>query len=257
MSGRSPMPPYPGGEARRELRREERRELRREERREPRREEREERWTKAGPLVTALPAEGVSELQQRVEASVGEPGAFSLFGFAIGTLLIAIPLSGLVPLKTGVAAALAPVLAFAGIAQFIGGLVALRKGNTFAGTAFCSYGANDTLVATYFLFRSAGVFPATADTKLLLGVELFCFAYMSIVLARAAARVNLELVAILAALVPGFGLVAVQNVGGPAAIGNVGGYFLILSALLTFYGASALVLNTAYGRALLPLLSRT
>lgn len=215
-----------------------------------------ERWTKAGPVISGMPEERVVELQERAEASIGEPGAFSLFGFAVGTLLIAIPLSGLVPLKAGVAATLAPVLVFAGIAQFIGGLVALRKGNTFAGTAFCAYGANNTLVATFFLFRAAGVFPKTPDTTMLLGIELFCFAYISLVLAVAAAKINLEFVGILLALIPGFGLVAVHNVGGPVAIGNIGGYFLILSAGLAFYGASALVINSAYRRTVLPLLSR-
>jgi succinate-acetate transporter protein len=216
-----------------------------------------EHWTKAGPVVAGMPEERIAELRERAEATIGEPGAFSLFGFAVGTLLIAIPLSGLVPMKSGVLASLAPVLVFAGLAQFIGGLFALRKGNTFAGTAFCAYGANNTLIATYFLFQSAGIFPATADTKLLLGIELFCFAYISLVLGGAALRVNLEFTGILLALVPGFALVAVADVGGPAAIGNVGGYFLILSALLAFYGASALVVNSAYERPVLPLLSRS
>ncbi len=215
-----------------------------------------ERWTKAGPVVSGMPADQVTELQERSEASVGEPGGFSLFGFAVGTLLIAIPLAGFIPLQTGVLAALAPVLVFAGIAQFIGGLVALRKGNTFAGTAFCAYGANNTLIATWYLFQASGLFPAVASTKLLLGIELFCFAYISLVLAVAALPVNLEFVAILLALVPGFGLAAVPNVGGPAVIGNTGGYFLILSAALAFYGASALVINSTFQRRVLPLLSR-
>jgi succinate-acetate transporter protein len=216
-----------------------------------------ERWTKAGPVVSGMPAEEVIELQERSEASVGEPGAFSLFGFAVGTLLIAIPLLGFVPLKIGVMAALAPVLVFAGIAQFLGGLVSLRKGNTFTGTAFCGYGANNTLIATWYLFQASGLFPAVASTKLLLGIELFCFVCISLVLAAAALRFNLEYVGILLALVPGFGLVAVTSVGGPAALGTIGGYFLILSAGLAFYGASALVINSAFQHPVLSLLSRS
>jgi succinate-acetate transporter protein len=76
------------------------------------------------------------------------------------------------------------------------------------------------------------------------------------VLGFAALKVNLEFVGILWALVPGFGLVAAGNVGASDAIGHIGGYFLILSALLAFYGASALVLNSTYERRVLPLLSR-
>lgn len=219
------------------------------------RSERQERWTKAGPVVSSMPEERVLELQERAEASVGEPGALGLFGFAVGTLLIAIPIAGILPLST-VTATLPAVLVFAGISQFIAGLVAFRKGNTFAGTAFCSYGANNTLVATYYLFQSSGVVPGNANDKLLLGIELFCFAYISLVLGIAATRVNFEFVAILWALVPGFGLAAVANVGGPMAIGHVGGYFLILSAGFAFYGASALVINSSFGRTVLPLISR-
>lgn len=215
-----------------------------------------ERWTKAGPIVSGMPQERVLELEEQAEASAGEPGGFSLFGFAVGTLVIAIPLAGFVPQNTGILAALAPVLVFAGLAQFIGGLIAVRKGNTFAGTAFCAYGANNTLIATYYLFQAAGLFPLAAGPKLLLGIELFCFAYISLVLAVAALPVNLEFTGILLALIPGFGLVAVTNVGGPAEAGRIGGYFLILSAGLAFYGASAMVINSSFQRRILPLFSR-
>jgi succinate-acetate transporter protein len=217
--------------------------------------ERRELWTKAGPIVSALPPGEVLTLQERVEASVGEPGAMGLFGFAVGTLLISIPITGRLP-QAATSAALPAVLVFAGIAQFIAGLVAYRKGITFAATAFCCYGANNTLIATYFLFRATGLISGTGADAILLGIELFCFAYISLVLAVAAAKVNFEFVLILVALIPGFGLAAVPQVGGPAGFGHLGGWFLVASAALAFYGASALVLNSAYQRTVLPLLSR-
>ena len=39
-------------------------------------------------------------------------------------------------------------------------------------------------------------------------------------------------------------------------IGHIGGYFLILSALLAFYAGSALVINAVYGRTVLPLFGK-
>jgi uncharacterized protein len=218
-------------------------------------EARRELWTKAGPVVSALPPQEVLALQERAEASVGEPGAMGLFGFAVGTLLIAIPITGQLP-QAATSAALPAVLVFAGIAQFIAGLVAFRKGVTFAGTAFCSYGANNAIIATYYLFAAIGLITGTSADRILLGVELFCFAYISLVLAAVAAKVNFEFVLILLALVPGFGLAAVPLVGGAAGFGYVGGWFLVASAALAFYGAAALVLNSAYQRTVLPLLSR-
>jgi succinate-acetate transporter protein len=218
-------------------------------------EARREMWTRAGPVVSALPPQEVLRLQERAEASVGEPGAMGLFGFAVGTLLIAVPITGQLP-RAATSAALPAVLVFAGIAQFVAGLVAYRKGITFAGTAFCCYGANNTLIATYYLFAATGLIGGTAADRILLGVELFCFAYISLVLAVAAAKVNVEFVLILLALIPGFGLAAVPQIGGPAGLGHLGGWFLVASAALAFYGASALVLNSAYQRTVLPLLSR-
>jgi pyruvate dehydrogenase (quinone)/pyruvate oxidase len=61
-------------------------------------------------------------LQEVAEASVGDPAPMGLFGFAVGTLLVAIPIAGIMPL-TNVSAALPTLLIFAGLAQFIAGLV--------------------------------------------------------------------------------------------------------------------------------------
>ncbi|MGH9102170.1 MAG: acetate uptake transporter [Acidimicrobiales bacterium] len=214
-----------------------------------------EQWTKAGPVVSSLPEDEIRLMGERREASAAEPGALGLFGFAVGTLVVAIPLSGFTPAASAIAT-FPELLVFAGIAQFVAGVWALRRGNTFAGTAFGVYGANNTLVATYLLMKAAGVFPGNHSDMLLLGIELFCFAYISLVLGVAALTVNLTFVAILWALVPGFGLVAVHDVGGLAVIGHIGGYFLILSAGLAFYGASALVVNSSFRRPVLPLISR-
>lgn len=42
----------------------------------------------------------------------------------------------------------------------------------------------------------------------------------------------------------------------PQIIGHIGGYFLLLSALLAFYAASAEVMNATCGRDVLPLFGR-
>jgi succinate-acetate transporter protein len=94
------------------------------------------------------------------------------------------------------------VLVFAGVVQLIGALVALRKSNTFAATAFYAYGANNTLIARTTSSSPSGLFPQAAGTKLLLGIELFCFAYISLMLAIAAMAVNLEFAGIPLALIP-------------------------------------------------------
>lgn len=214
------------------------------------------RWTKAGPVVTALPPDEVQRLEERQEVTAGDPGAMGLFGFAVGTLVIAIVIGGFEP-TASMTAAVPAVLVFAGVAQFIAGMWAYRKGNTFAATAFSSYGANNTLVAVFILLQSGHVIGKASADQTLLGVGLFCFAYISLVLGGAALAVNLTFVALLWSLVPGFALAAVYDVGGPASVGHVGGYFLILAAAIAFYAASALVINSTFERKVLPLFPRS
>lgn len=214
-----------------------------------------EQWTKAGPVISHLSDARVHELQEISEASIGEPGAMSLFGFAVATLLVAIPISGNLPLDTALAAVPA-LLVFGGLGQFIGGLFAYRKGNTFAATAFCSFGANNVVVSTFFLFRATGVFPDTADTRMFLAIDLFCLAYIAFVLFLASFKLNAAFVLVLLALFPGYGLSAVGNLSEPAVIGHIGGWFLIVSAGLAFYAGGALALNSTYERAVLPMFPR-
>jgi succinate-acetate transporter protein len=117
-------------------------------------------------------------------------------------------------------------------------------------------GFTTATVATFLLMTAAGVFPKNSSTNTVLAIELFCFAYISLLFTAAAARLNAVFAALLAALVPGFALSGLALIGESAVIGHVGGYFLILSAIVAFYAASALVMNAMYGRTVLPLFGR-
>jgi succinate-acetate transporter protein len=210
-------------------------------------------WTQAGPVISHMSEARVQQLREVSEASIGEPGAMSLWGFAVGTLLVAIPISSALPLST-INASLPALLVFGGLAQFIGGLFAYRKGNTFAATAFCAFGANNVVVSTFFLFQGAGVFPKTNDTMLFLAIDLFCFAYIAFIMFLASFKLNAAFTLVLLALFPGYGLSAVGNISSmPAVIGQIGGWFLICSAGLAFYTGGALALNSTYERPILPM----
>jgi succinate-acetate transporter protein len=217
-------------------------------------------WTKGGPVDTELlPGEEVAVIHERQEASIGEPGAMALLGFATGTFIIAYVLSGWAP-TTALPATLPPVLIFAGVAQFIGGLVAFRRENAFAGTAFCAFGANNVVVSTYLFMQIKGTIPTTpgsADVKML-GLELFCFAYIALMLGIVAMRLNVAFVAILLTLCAGFALTGVANFLGAGISptwGHVGGYLLVASAACEAYTATAMVLNSTWERSVLPMVS--
>lgn len=215
-------------------------------------------WTRSGPVDhRLLMPDEVGAIEERAEASMAEPAAMALFGFAVGTFIIAWPISGFIS-APAVVATIPPVLIFAGIAQFIGGLLAFRRGNAFAGTAFCSFGANNAVVAAFLLMMVTGhlsATPGSPGTKML-ALELFCFGYIALILAVAAARLNATFVVILLALVPGFVMPAMANWYGttiPAWVGHIGGYCLVASAALAAYAASAMVLNSTWQRPVMPL----
>lgn len=212
-------------------------------------------WTKAGPVAGPLPDADVQRLQEVQEITVAEPAPLGLFGFATGTIAIGYVLSGFTAMSAQ-SGTIPVLLIFAGLAQFLAGMWAYRKGNTFAATAFCVYGANNTVVAVFLMMRGAALIPKTFGTNVTLAIELFAFAYISLMLAVAAIKLNPVFVGILAALVPGFSLSALGLIGEPTVIGHIGGYFLILSAVLAFYAAAALVINATFGRTVLPLFGR-
>ena len=206
-------------------------------------------------MISHLPEERVYELQEVAEASVGDPTPMGLFGFAVGTLLVAIPITTEVRLND-ITATLPTLLVFAGLAQFIAGLVAYRKGNTSAATAMCSFGANNVVVATFYLFIGTGVFPQNLDTMRMLGIDLICLGYIALILMLAAVRFGAAFVFMLLALWPGYALVGIGNVRAPNTVTQVGAWFLIVSAGFAFYTAGALALNSAYNRTILPMFTR-
>lgn len=216
-------------------------------------------WTRGGPVDTELLRDDeVAAIKERSEASIGEPASMALLGFATGTFIIAWPLSGFVPL-TALPASVPSVLLFAGIAQFIGGLIAFRRENQFAGTAFCVFGANNTVVATFLLMQVTGSLPTTPGSSemKMLALELWCFGYIALMLGIVAMRLNVAFVAILLTLSAGFTLSALPDYYGtamPTVLGHIGGYCLIASAAIAAYTATAMVLNSTWERSVMPMI---
>jgi len=210
-------------------------------------------WTKAGPIESVSgDAAELRKVEEFHQAQVGDPTPMGLFGFATGTLVMGFVLSGLTPL-TGLPAVIPSVLIFAGIGQFVAGLFAFAKGNSFAGTALCSFGANYVLVTSFVWMQAAGLIPRGHSESVLLGVGLCCLGYIAFALAVAAMNLNGALVATLLALVPGYALPGIRYFGAPAAIGHIGGAFLLLAALIAFYIGGAMVINSTHERQVLGL----
>lgn len=209
-------------------------------------------WTNAGMVETDRPLPDLHGIEAQHQATIGDPAPMALFGFATGTFLLSMIMIGFWP-SWSMIAVVPALLWFAGVGQFIGGLFALSRGSTFGATAFCSFGMGNIIAGTFVWMQHAGIMPTTSDAGTMLGIGLFCFAYIALMLTIAAARSNTAYLLTVAALVPGYALAAVQYVGGPRVVGQIGGWFLCAAAILAFYAAGAVVINSQWCREVLPL----
>jgi succinate-acetate transporter protein len=196
---------------------------------------------------------GLAETQS--EARLGSAAAMGLFGFCVGTTVIAWVLAGWAPMPASLIAAVPSLLVFAGIGQFVAGLYAFARTNSWAGTAMCSYGANNVIVASYIWMQAMGVIPRTGGNMLLLAVDLFCMGYISLALMIGALRINGVFVLTTLMLVAGYTLPGIQFIGGSREVGMIGAYFLLAASFFAFYAATATIVNSGWQREVLPMFS--
>jgi succinate-acetate transporter protein len=182
----------------------------------------------------------------------GNAGPLSLLAFAVVTLMLSLINANAI---TG---ATAPVvfsvgLIFGGTTQLIGGLIQMRNGNTFQGALFSSFGAFWIALAAILQWYIKEVPAAQAGHAL--GLLLYGFTPLVVVLWLASFRTSRVVVVALGTVLVTFVLLAVGNYGGHTSLIHAGGYTGILAAALAFYLALAELCEYSYGREVLPVWS--
>jgi uncharacterized protein len=195
----------------------------------------------------------IAQLETRSEARIGDTGAMGLFGFCVGTTVVAWVFAGWTALPASLVAAVPALLVFAGVGQFIAGLYAFNRTHAWAGTAMCAYGANNVIVAAYVWMQAGGLVPASHDSGLLMSVNLFCMGYISLALFVGALRINAVYALTTLMLTFGYTLAGLQLQGSARVVGMLGGYFLLAASFFAFYAATASVINSAWQSEALPL----
>ena len=172
------------------------------------------------------------------------PAVVGLMGFALTTMATGLHNVG----YWGAGPTLALALAYGGTAQFIAGIVDLREGSIFGGSAFMSYGAFWwSLFLLLYVQPKTGV-PAGHPEELgfFLMWTLFTFAFCIAVV-----RVGKYLAVLFWLLLLAFLLldgVVIGKVPAPVA-----GWEIFVVGLLAFYIAMATLVNTVHGKRVLPL----
>lgn len=212
----------------------------------------------SGRPVAAVPTTQGEMGPVTAPVTIGDPAPLGLAAFGLTTLILSVVNAGwfgaaaIVPL-TG--ATLSMAAAYGGLAQFVAGLWAFRRGNTFAGTAFVSYGA--FWLSFYLLvnnFLGGIIKTAPGAWQGYVGLYLLAWgiftAYMTVASLGATKAVTVVFVLLtLTFVVLAIGWFAAAPTGG---IINLGGYIGILTAIAALYASFADVVNANLKRVILP-----
>jgi succinate-acetate transporter protein len=185
--------------------------------------------------------------QRATPSGWGNAGPLSLSAFAVVTLMLS-----LINVNA-ISADLIPVVAsvgliFGGATQLIGGLIQMRNGNTFQGVLFTGFGAFWIALAAILQWFLKDVPAAQAGHAL--GLFLYGFIPMVLVLWLASFRTSVVVVVALGIVLLTFVLLAIGNYGGHQDLIHAGGVTGIVAAVLAFYLALAELCEYSYGRAL-------
>ncbi len=178
------------------------------------------------------------------------PGPLGLAAFAATTFMLSVLNADIVSLG-GLGGVLAVAFAYGGIVQVLAGMWEFRAGNTFGAVAFSSYGA--FWISIFVLFKITG--PVT-DAGF--SLYLYAWAIFTLLMLVASVRTSGVLVAVFVLLTITFFLLAIgyANLTGVPSTSSaieLGGWFGLATAAGAWYGALAQVVNSTFGRVVLPL----
>jgi uncharacterized protein len=183
------------------------------------------------------------------------PAPLGLAGFAATTFMLSMINSNLVS-HTGLAGVLGLALAYGGVAQLIAGIWEFRTGNTFGAVAFCSYGA--FWISFYFLVTVGLKGVPLKEVDSVIGLYLWTWAIFTGLMFFASLRTTGAVAAVFLLLTITFIFLGIGNsaLAGTLHTTNgtikVGGYLGILTAIVAWYTAIAAVLQSTFGREVLP-----
>ena len=225
--------------------------------------------TTGRPMSGAVPTAAAETAGTTAAVTIADPAPLGLAAFALTTMVLSAINVGWVgavnePIVLGLA------VAYGGTAQLLAGMWAFRRGNTFAATAFSSYGAfwlSFWLIVQYFVpmviantAKALGPGATTAQIttaavehlNVILGLYLFMWgvftAYMFI--ASLAGAKAVQVVFLLLTLT--FFALSIGKWNASDTWTHIGGFLGILTACAAFYTSFADVANATFKRTVLP-----
>ena len=200
-------------------------------------------------LFSCTLAIAMNESVIQLKDTSANPAPLGLLGFGMTTVLLNLHNVGLYELNSMI---LAMGICYGGGAQIIAGIMEWRKGNTFATTAFLSYGLFWLSLVTLIILAKLGWGAPSNDTAM--AAYLAMWGLFTAVMFVGTLRLNRALQIVFATLTVLFFLLAIGDfTAASAGFKHVTGYEGILCGFSAIYAGLAQVLNELFGKIVLPL----
>ena len=188
--------------------------------------------------------------EEVVVVPVANPAALGLVAFGLTTVLLSLVNAGALP-AGGEPVVIPLALAFGGLMQIFAGAFEFKLGNTFGMTAFLSYGAFWWWFAFLLLFAHNHLIDISAAGPTV-GVALLLWGVLTLYLWIATFRLTKIVFLIFLTLWVTFGFLGVGAIQANPGLTHVGGWLGVLCGSLAIYGSFAIVTNSVFGRAVVP-----
>jgi succinate-acetate transporter protein len=185
----------------------------------------------------------------QIRDTTGNPAPLGLLGFGMTTVLLNLHNAGFYELNSMI---LAMGICYGGAAQIIAGLMEWRKGNTFATTAFISYGFFWWSLVALIIFTKLGWGAVSNDTAM--AAYLTMWGLFTGVMFIGTLRLSRALQIVFATLTILFFLLAIGDfTAASTGFKHFTGYEGIFCGFSAIYAGLAQVLNELFGKIVLPL----
>ncbi|SMB79313.1 hypothetical protein SAMN00017405_0746 [Desulfonispora thiosulfatigenes DSM 11270] len=176
------------------------------------------------------------------------PAPLGLLAFGMTTVLLNVHNAGFFPLSAMI---LAMGIFYGGFAQIIAGIMEWKKNNTFATTAFISYGFFWLTLVGLLVMPRLGWAEAADD--LAMATYLFMWGLFTFVMFIGTLKITKALQVVFGTLTILFFLLALGDFTGNETIKMIAGYEGIVCGFSAIYTALAQVINEVYGKTVLPI----
>ena len=192
------------------------------------------------------PAQQAPVLARPVMAN---PAPWAVTAFATTSFMLGMFQTGLLN-NAGLPIVLPATFFFGGLVQIIVAIMEFSRGNMFAGAVFGTYGPFWVMFGAFQTLYATSV-PATqlgGATSLFLAV----FAVITFYLAIASLRTDLVLTAIIWLIFVGLVLLSIGAGASSSGATKAGGWVVLVFAVLAWYHAAGDVIESTFGRKVLP-----